>query len=70
MTLTDKSKVESCDRATLPSLNLLGPCDERHAYRHDQQYGAPEPELPPFDPSKFDPMPEVEINPDDEFGGP
>ena len=32
--------------------------------------GAPEPELPPFDPSKFDPMPEVEINPDDEFGGP
>lgn len=29
--------------------------------------GAPEPELPPFDPSKFEPMPEVEIDPDDEF---
>ena len=31
--------------------------------------GAPEPEMPPFDPSKFEPMPEIEINPDDEFGG-
>ena len=31
--------------------------------------GAPEPELPAFDASKFEPMPEVEINPDDEFGG-
>lgn len=31
--------------------------------------GAPEPELPAFDQSKFEPMPEVEINPDDEFGG-
>ncbi|MGH1362913.1 MAG: DUF4062 domain-containing protein [Calditrichia bacterium] len=29
---------------------------------------APEPEMPAFDPSKFEPMPEVEINPDDEFG--
>jgi len=28
---------------------------------------APEPEMPPFDPSKFEPMPEVEINPKDEF---
>ena len=33
------------------------------------ELGAPEPEMPAFDPSKFDPMPEVEINPDDEFGG-
>ncbi len=30
--------------------------------------GAPEPELPPFDQSEFEPMPEVEINPDDEIG--
>jgi tetratricopeptide (TPR) repeat protein len=31
------------------------------------ELGAPEPELPPFDESKFEPMPEVEINPKDEF---
>jgi tetratricopeptide (TPR) repeat protein len=30
--------------------------------------GAPEPELPAFDPSKFEPMPEIEVDPDDEFG--
>ena len=29
--------------------------------------GAPEPEMPPFDESKFEPMPEVEINPKDEY---
>ena len=29
--------------------------------------GAPLPVLPPFDPTKFEPMPEVEINPRDEF---
>jgi hypothetical protein len=29
--------------------------------------GASEPEMPPFDPSKYEPMPEVEIDPDDEF---
>jgi tetratricopeptide (TPR) repeat protein len=29
--------------------------------------GAPEPNLPPFDESKFEPLPEVEINPKDEF---
>jgi tetratricopeptide (TPR) repeat protein len=28
---------------------------------------APEPEMPPFDESKFKPLPEVEINPKDEF---
>jgi hypothetical protein len=27
-----------------------------------------EPELPPFDETKFEPMPEVEIDPADEFG--
>ena len=34
-----------------------------------RELGAPEPEMPPFDASKFEPMPEVEINPPDEFGG-
>ena len=29
---------------------------------------APKPDMPAFDQSKFEPMPEVEINPDDEFG--
>ncbi len=37
------------------------------ARQHLQALGAPKPELPPFDPSKFEPMPEVEINPEDEF---
>jgi len=37
------------------------------ARKHLQELGAPEPEMPPFDPSKFEPMPEVEIDPDDEF---
>jgi tetratricopeptide (TPR) repeat protein len=31
------------------------------------ELGAPQPQLPPFDESKFEPMPEVEINPKDEF---
>jgi len=31
--------------------------------------GAPEPtDLPPYDESKYEPMPEVEINPPDKFG--
>jgi tetratricopeptide (TPR) repeat protein len=33
-----------------------------------RELGAGEPELPPFDESKFEPMPEVEIDPADEFG--
>ena len=37
------------------------------ARKHLRELGAPEPELPPFDPSKYEPMPEVEINPFDEF---
>jgi tetratricopeptide (TPR) repeat protein len=37
------------------------------AQKHLQDLGAPEPEMPPFDESKFEPMPEVEIDPDDEF---
>jgi tetratricopeptide (TPR) repeat protein len=33
-----------------------------------KELGAGEPEMPPFDESKFEPMPEVEIDPADEFG--
>jgi hypothetical protein len=38
-----------------------------NARKHLEQLGAPEPQLPPFDESKFEPMPEVELNPKDEF---
>jgi hypothetical protein len=31
------------------------------------ELGAPEPDMPPFDEAKFEPMPDVEINPRDEF---
>ncbi|HLO15820.1 MAG TPA: DUF4062 domain-containing protein [Anaerolineales bacterium] len=34
---------------------------------HLKELGVPEPEMPPFDESKYEPMPEVEINPKDEF---
>jgi tetratricopeptide (TPR) repeat protein len=37
------------------------------ARRHLQELGAPEPQLPPFDESQFEPMPEVEIDPEDDF---
>lgn len=37
------------------------------ARKHLQELDAPEPEMPPFDASKFEPMPEVEIDPQDEF---
>jgi len=37
------------------------------ARKHLAELGASEPFMPPFDESKFEPMPEVEINPDDEF---
>jgi len=37
------------------------------AKQHLKELGAPEPEMPPFDESKFEPMPEVEIDPEDEF---
>ncbi|MGH9852671.1 MAG: hypothetical protein ACREBD_22780, partial [Blastocatellia bacterium] len=37
------------------------------ARKHLRELGAPEPEMPPFDPSKYEPMPEVEIDPEDEF---
>jgi hypothetical protein len=38
-----------------------------NARKHLQELGAPEPRLPPFDESKFDLMPDVELNPEDEF---
>jgi tetratricopeptide (TPR) repeat protein len=37
------------------------------ARKHLEELGAPLPEMPPFDESKFEPMPEVEIDPEDEF---
>jgi tetratricopeptide (TPR) repeat protein len=37
------------------------------AKAHLAALGAPEPVLPPFDESKFEPLPEVEINPKDEY---
>jgi hypothetical protein len=37
------------------------------ARKHLRELGAPEPEMRPFDPSKHEPMPEVEIDPEDEF---
>jgi tetratricopeptide (TPR) repeat protein len=37
------------------------------AQKHLRELGAKEPEMPPFDESKFEPMPEVEIDPEDEF---
>ena len=33
-----------------------------------RELGAGEPEMPAFDASKFEPMPEVEFDPADEFG--
>jgi len=37
-----------------------------NARRHLQELGASEPSLPPFDASKYEPMPEVELDPEDE----
>lgn len=39
------------------------------ARKHIRRLGATEFKLPPFDESQHDPMPEIEINPLDEFGG-
>jgi hypothetical protein len=38
-----------------------------NARRHLQELGAPEPQMPPFDAAKYAPMPEVELDPEDEF---
>jgi tetratricopeptide (TPR) repeat protein len=37
------------------------------AQKHLEELGAPLPGMPAFDESKYEPMPEVEIDPDDEF---
>ncbi|HEV2799884.1 MAG TPA: DUF4062 domain-containing protein [Pyrinomonadaceae bacterium] len=37
------------------------------ARKYLRELGAGEPEMPPFDASRFEPMPEVEIDPEDEF---
>jgi hypothetical protein len=37
------------------------------AKAHLAALGAPEPAMPPFDESKFEPLPEVEINPKDKY---
>jgi tetratricopeptide (TPR) repeat protein len=37
------------------------------AQKHLEELGAPLPDMPPFDESKYEPMPEVEIDPEDEF---
>ncbi len=37
------------------------------ARKHLRELGAPEPPMSPFDESKFEPMPDVEINPKDEY---
>jgi hypothetical protein len=37
------------------------------ARKHLRELAASEPSMPPFDESKYEPMPEVEINPKDEF---
>jgi tetratricopeptide (TPR) repeat protein len=38
-----------------------------NARRHLRELGAPEPAMPPFDAAKYEPMPEVELDPEDEF---
>jgi tetratricopeptide (TPR) repeat protein len=38
-----------------------------NARKHLEELGSAEPQLPPFDESKFEPMPDVELNPKDEF---
>jgi tetratricopeptide (TPR) repeat protein len=37
------------------------------AKAHLRNLGAPEPKMPPFEESRYEPMPEVEINPKDEY---
>ena len=54
-------------------VNMLATVPPQHnwgletAKAHLHALGAPEPEMPPFDESKFEPLPEVAINPKDEY---
>jgi hypothetical protein len=55
-------------RAITQSISSTLKCFIAPSYRkHLEELGAPLPEMPPFDESKFEPMPEVEIDPEDEF---
>jgi hypothetical protein len=38
-----------------------------NAQRHLQEFRAPEPKMPPFDATRYEPMPAVELDPEDEF---
>lgn len=38
-----------------------------NARRHLQELGVPDPHLPPFDASKYEPIPNLELNPKDQF---
>ena len=73
----DEGKQEKAVKAATKAYRLAwcdGPPFAYHwgleaARKHLRELGATEPLMPPFDESKFEPMPEVEINPPDEFGG-
>ena len=69
-------KLKLCFATTPPPLRLSWLADKavrceiagsRVCVPHLAALGAPEPEMQPFDESKFEPMPEVEINPKDEY---
>src|SRR5207248_3287782 len=72
---SDEGNIEAAIEAATKAYQLAwcdGPPFAYHwglekAKQHLKELGAPEPEMPPFDESKFQPMPEVEINPQDEF---
>jgi tetratricopeptide (TPR) repeat protein len=71
----DESNVDAAIEAATKAYRLAwcdGPPFAYHwglekAKTHLKELGAPEPEMPPFDESKFEAMPEVEIDPEDEF---
>jgi len=74
---TDPSRRDAAVEAATKAYRLAwcdGPPFAYHwgleaARAHLKALGAPEPtDLPPYDESKYEPMPEVEINPPDEFG--
>lgn len=71
----DQGQREAAIAAAEHSYRLAWCDGPPYAYHHGlsnareilQSLGATEPTLPPFDPSQFEPMPEVELNPHDEF---
>jgi len=74
---TDPSRRQAAIEAATKAYRLAwcdGPPFAYHwgleaARKHLRELGAPEPDMPPFDESKYEPMPEVEINPPDEYSG-